>query len=182
MNNKFGAKWTLFAGTFGYALYVGSYLCIFPIRVIKGWYSCQFVRAINIHSNAGGFVIGAGAFLGVTAALLWTAQGSLMLSYPTEGQKGIFISIFWGIFNLGAVVGSSVSFGQNFKSTVRSFVFNLRLSSYIPTVVRIIVVCHALETDMNILTSNTVFPSRKWDICMFFFINSLTQPNIHPCV
>ena len=41
-----------------------------------------------------------------------------MLSYCTEAQKGLFISIFWAIFNLGAVVGSVVSFGQNFRSTV----------------------------------------------------------------
>ncbi|KAF8838976.1 MFS general substrate transporter [Paxillus ammoniavirescens] len=100
VNNKIGAKWTLFLGSFGYALYVGSYL------------------AVNIHPNAGGFVVGAGAALGVTAAFLWTAQGSIMLSYATEAQKGVFISIFWGIFNLGAVVGSAVSFGQNFHSTV----------------------------------------------------------------
>ncbi|KAF9234668.1 hypothetical protein BU15DRAFT_89902 [Melanogaster broomeanus] len=91
VNNKIGAKWTLFLGTFGYALYVGSYL------------------AINIHSNAGNFVVGAGAVLGVTAAFLWTAQGSIMLSYATEAQKGTFIGIFWAIFNLGAV---------NFHSTV----------------------------------------------------------------
>lgn len=91
------------------------------------WCSCRFVRAINIHPDAGGFVIGAGAILGITAAFLWTAQGSLMLSYPTEAQKGIFISIFWGIFNLGAVVGSSVSFGQNFHSTVRLFAFKVKL-------------------------------------------------------
>ncbi|KIJ14046.1 hypothetical protein PAXINDRAFT_156287 [Paxillus involutus ATCC 200175] len=99
VNNKIGAKWTLFLGSFGYALYEGSYL------------------AVNIHPNAGGFVVGAGAALGVTAAFLWTAQGSIMLSYATEAQKGVFISIFWGIFNLGAVVGSAVSFGQNFHST-----------------------------------------------------------------
>lgn len=43
-----------------------------------------------------------------------------MLSYPTESQKGLFIGIFWGIFNLGAVVGASVSLGQNFHSTVRA--------------------------------------------------------------
>lgn len=43
-----------------------------------------------------------------------------MLSYATENQKGKFIAIFWGIFNLGAVVGASVSLGQNFHSTVRS--------------------------------------------------------------
>ena len=42
-----------------------------------------------------------------------------MLSYATEDQKGRFIAIFWGIFNLGAVVGASVSLGQNFHSTVR---------------------------------------------------------------
>ncbi|KAG9310065.1 major facilitator superfamily domain-containing protein [Chiua virens] len=102
VNNKIGAKWTLFLGSFGYALYVGSYL------------------AINIHPNSGDFVIGAGAILGVTAAFLWTAQGALMLSYPTEAQKGVFISIFWAIFNLGAVVGASVSLGENFHSTVGS--------------------------------------------------------------
>ena len=41
-----------------------------------------------------------------------------MMAYPTEGQKGIFVGVFWGIFNLGGVVGSSVAFGQNFHSTV----------------------------------------------------------------
>jgi len=73
---------------------------------------------MNIHPNAGGFVIAAGAILGICAGLLWTAQGSLMLAYPTENQKGRFISIFWSIFNLGAVVGASVAVGTNFNSTV----------------------------------------------------------------
>lgn len=41
-----------------------------------------------------------------------------MMSYATESQKGTFIGIFWAIFNLGAVVGSAVSLGQNFHSTV----------------------------------------------------------------
>ena len=75
--------------------------------------------AMNIHPGAGPFVIAAGAILGICAGLLWTAQGSLMLAYPTEDQKGKFIGIFWGIFNMGAVVGASVSLGQNFHSTVR---------------------------------------------------------------
>jgi len=52
--------------------------------------------------------------------MLWTAQGSLMLAYPTETQKGKFIGIFWAIFNLGAVVGACVSLGQNFHSTANS--------------------------------------------------------------
>lgn len=42
--------------------------------------------ALNIHPHAGAFVITAGAILGLCAGLLWTAQGSLMLAYPT-GQS-----------------------------------------------------------------------------------------------
>ena len=74
---------------------------------------------VNIHPNTGGYVIAMGAVLGICAGLLWTAQGSLMLAYPTESQKGRFIGIFWSMFNLGGVVGASVSLGQNFHSTVR---------------------------------------------------------------
>lgn len=65
-------------------------------------------------------MIVAGAILGICAGLLWTAQGSLMLAYPTENQKGLFIGIFWSIFNLGGVVGAAVSLGQNFHSEVCS--------------------------------------------------------------
>jgi hypothetical protein len=86
----------------------------------------NFFSAMNIHPNAGGFVIAAGAILGICAGLLWTAQGSLMLAYPTEAQKGQYIGVFWSIFNLGGVVGSSVSLGQNWTSTVRiSFSFDI---------------------------------------------------------
>ncbi|KAJ3501464.1 hypothetical protein NLJ89_g9326 [Agrocybe chaxingu] len=102
INNKLGSRLTLLLGTTGYSLYIGSFL------------------AINIHPNTGPFVITAGAILGICAGLLWTAQGSLMLAYPTETQKGKFIGIFWAIFNLGAVVGASVSLGQNFHSTANS--------------------------------------------------------------
>ncbi|KAI0685541.1 MFS general substrate transporter [Cytidiella melzeri] len=100
INNVLGSKITLLLGSSGYALYIGSYL------------------AVNIHPDAGGFVIAAGSILGICAGLLWTAQGSLMLGYPTENQKGRFIGIFWSIFNLGGVVGASVSLGQNFHSEI----------------------------------------------------------------
>ncbi|KAI0307393.1 MFS general substrate transporter [Multifurca ochricompacta] len=102
INNILGPRLTLFLGSFGYAIYIGSYL------------------AVNIHNKAGGFVIAAGAVLGLCAGMLWTAQGSLMLAYPTENQKGKFIGIFWSIFNLGGVVGASVSLGQNSHSEVFS--------------------------------------------------------------
>ncbi|OJT12892.1 UNC93-like protein [Trametes pubescens] len=100
INNVLGSRLTLLLGSTGYALYIGSYL------------------AYNIHRDAGGFVIGAGVVLGICAGLLWTAQGSLMLAYPTEGQKGMFIGIFWSIFNLGGVVGAAVSLGNNFDNTI----------------------------------------------------------------
>ncbi|KAB5592997.1 hypothetical protein CTheo_3551 [Ceratobasidium theobromae] len=100
--NKLGPRLTLLIGTTGYSLYIGSYL------------------ATNLHDNAGWFIIFAGAILGLCAGLLWTAQGSLMLAYPTESDKGLYISIFWSIFNLGAVVGASVALGQNFQNTANS--------------------------------------------------------------
>ncbi|EGO03433.1 hypothetical protein SERLA73DRAFT_69300 [Serpula lacrymans var. lacrymans S7.3] len=89
VNNVLGSRLTLVLGTWGYSLYIASFL------------------AVNIHPGAGDFVTTAGAILGICASLLWTAQGSLMLAYPTEAQKGRFIGIFWAIFNLGAVVGAS---------------------------------------------------------------------------
>ncbi|PPQ97669.1 hypothetical protein CVT26_002481 [Gymnopilus dilepis] len=104
INNKLGSRLTLLLGITGYSLYIGAYL------------------ALNIHPHAGAFLITAGAILGICAGLLWTAQGSLMLAYPTEDQKGKFIGIFWAIFNLGAVVGAAVPLGQNFHSTVRIIV------------------------------------------------------------
>ncbi|KAG2043284.1 MFS general substrate transporter [Suillus americanus] len=102
INNILGPRWTLMLGTLGYSLYIASFL------------------VINIHPDAGAFVITAGAILGICAALLWTAQGSLMMAYPTEAQKGMFISIFWTIFNLGGIMGSAVAFGTSFKNTVIS--------------------------------------------------------------
>ena len=85
--NRLGIKLTLSCGGLGYFLYVASYL------------------SYNHNQNAG-FVIFAGAFLGVCAGLLWTAQGAIMMSYPDEASKGRYISWFWMIFNLGAVIGS----------------------------------------------------------------------------
>ncbi|KAF8133188.1 MFS general substrate transporter [Boletus edulis] len=100
INNRLGPRLTLTLGTWGYSLYIASFLIA------------------KIHPGAGFFVVTSGAILGVCASLLWTAQGSLMMSYPTEAQKGVFIGMFWAILSLGGVVGSAVAFGQNFNSTV----------------------------------------------------------------
>ena len=39
-----------------------------------------------------------------------------MMSYPPEHKKGRYISYFWIIFNLGAVIGSLIPLGQNINS------------------------------------------------------------------
>lgn len=84
---------------------------------------------MNIHQGAGSFVVAAGAILGLCAALLWTAQGSLMMAYPTEMQKGKFVAIFWSIFNLGGVIGSAVALGLNWGSAGG----NVSNSTYVST-------------------------------------------------
>jgi MFS family permease len=89
--NRLGLRLTLSIGGLGYCIYGASFLS----------YS---------HNQNRGFVIFAGAFLGLCAGLLWTAQGAIMMSYPPEESKGRYISWFWIIFNMGAVIGSLVSF------------------------------------------------------------------------
>ncbi|KAK4102463.1 MFS general substrate transporter [Parathielavia hyrcaniae] len=96
--NMLGVRATLAFGGLGYCIYTASFLC----------YN---------HTQNHGFVVFAGAFLGVCAGLLWTAQGTIMMSYPEEDKKGRYISYFWIIFNMGAVIGSLVPLGQNVNAT-----------------------------------------------------------------
>lgn len=94
ITNKLGIRWTLSLGGLGYSVYISAYLCY------------------NYTQNFG-YIIFAGAILGVCAGMLWSAQGVIILSYPTEQEKGRFISWFWMIFNLGGVIGSLVSSTQS---------------------------------------------------------------------
>ncbi|KAF9432990.1 hypothetical protein BGZ76_010025 [Entomortierella beljakovae] len=55
----------------------------------------------------------AGILLGLGAGLIWVTQGAMMMSYPTEDNKGKYISTFWAIFNLGAVLGSVLPLALN---------------------------------------------------------------------
>lgn len=86
-------------GTTGYALYIGS-LWNFQVNGTR-W-----------------FLILAGGILGFTASLFWAAQGSVMMSYPTEKDKGRSFSLFWAIFQLGTLIGSSIALGIQFHSTL----------------------------------------------------------------
>jgi len=92
--NKLGVKWTLAFGGVGY--------CIYAISLL-----------VSVHASVAGFNIFAGVWLGICAGLLWTAQGTIMISYPNEKQKGKYFAWFWGIFNMGAVIGSLIPLGEN---------------------------------------------------------------------
>jgi hypothetical protein len=65
-----------------------------------------------------------GARCGLSAAFLWTADRTGISSYATEDKKGLYVSIFWTIYQVGTVVGSAIPVGQNWhagtgnKSTV----------------------------------------------------------------
>ncbi|KAI9148420.1 Extracellular metalloproteinase mep [Paramyrothecium foliicola] len=96
--NRIGLRFTLSFGGIGYCVYAASFL------------------AYN-HTQNRGFVVFAGAFLGVCAGLLWTAQGAVMMAYPPEHEKGRYISWFWVIFNMGAVIGALIPLAQNINNS-----------------------------------------------------------------
>ncbi|XP_058206330.1 UNC93-like protein 1 [Rhododendron vialii] len=94
--NILGPRATLFAGCSTYVPYAGSFL----------YYN---------HYQHQSFAIVAGAILGVGAGLLWAGQGAMMTSYPPPDRKGIYISLFWSIFNLGGVIGGLIPFILNYS-------------------------------------------------------------------
>lgn len=96
--NKVGPSTSMVLGGSTYALYTGSLL----------YYN---------HKHRDGFPIVAGAILGFGAALLWTGQGAIMLSYPTESNKGKYIGLFWVIFNVGGVLGSLIPIALNWNGS-----------------------------------------------------------------
>ncbi|KAM0226497.1 hypothetical protein ACHAPQ_009873 [Fusarium lateritium] len=94
--NRLGVKLTLAFGGIGYGIYTISILL-----------------EVHLKNDVHPFNILAGVLLGVCAAMLWTAQGTIMISYPHEHQKGHYFAWFWGIFNMGAVIGSLIPLGDN---------------------------------------------------------------------
>ncbi|KAI9294180.1 MFS general substrate transporter [Neoconidiobolus thromboides FSU 785] len=102
INNILGTKLTMLIGCLTFALYSGSLLAY---------------NSIENHAIGSPLVIAAGAILGIGAAMLWSAQGALMMAYPLESEKGKFISVFWVIFNIGGVLGGLISFGINFNNS-----------------------------------------------------------------
>jgi len=95
VTNVCGSRLTLFLGTTGYASLVAASL----------------VLALLGHSPLTDTIVNlGGAGCGIGAALLWTAQGRLMLEYSNGADQGRIFAIFWALFNLSALVGGLLTF------------------------------------------------------------------------
>jgi MFS family permease len=65
------------------------------------------------HTQTGWILIFGGVVLGILSSFSWTAQGAMLMSYPTTETKGKYMSLNLIEFNAGATIGSAVSKKQN---------------------------------------------------------------------
>ncbi|KAK0449418.1 MFS general substrate transporter [Armillaria borealis] len=161
VNSVLGPKITFLVGSMGYGLYIGSYLII------------------NIHSNAGGFVIAAEYILGMCARLLRTTLGSLMTAYPTETQKGKFFRIFWSIFDLG-----SVAAGRNWTSTVNTVDNGTYIGFLVLTLIGVLISTLMANPDKMIRSDGTKVTTARhlsWTTeIISLFVTLKTDSNDYP--
>jgi len=94
--NMLGPRVTLFIGALGYPIYVAALL---------------FAGLEDVLPESS--ILVASAILGICAALTWTAQGALIMAYPTPETKGSYFSYFWILFNAGGVCNSFFIFVSN---------------------------------------------------------------------
>ncbi|KAK6615494.1 hypothetical protein ACHAPF_001568 [Botrytis cinerea] len=96
--NVVGLKASLFVGGISYVVYAGSFLAY-------------------KHIENRGLLIFGGSFLGLCAGPFWAAQGAMLISYPSDEQKGRSTSWFWAIYNSGAAIGSLVTLFQELQTS-----------------------------------------------------------------
>jgi len=101
--NMLGPRLMMFAGGAAYLLFFVSLLLCGPLHA----FPLPLVTAFA-------------SLVGVGAAFLWSANAAMLLSYPTESTKASYISTFWVIFNLGAVIGGIQSFLTNLDGGAES--------------------------------------------------------------
>ncbi|KAL7752280.1 hypothetical protein RI367_002326 [Sorochytrium milnesiophthora] len=102
IHNLLGVKLSLVLGALPYCLYS-----------LALW---NTVHHDDKNSPAQHLSVAAGALLGIGAGVMWTAQGAIMMSYPTEANKGKYIAIFWAIFNVGPVLGNLMTTALNWSN------------------------------------------------------------------
>ncbi|KAJ7553459.1 hypothetical protein O6H91_06G098900 [Diphasiastrum complanatum] len=119
-NNSLTALYATFAvfGLLGGGAYnlLGPRICILLGCSFYVLYAGSFLS----YNHNEGFVVAAGALLGVGAGLLWAGQGAMLMSYPPAESKGRYISLFWVIFNLGGLLGGFIPFSLNYNNKAGS--------------------------------------------------------------
>lgn len=100
ITNKLGSRRTIFVGILGYATLV---LC----SLLYFW------------TGMGWIVVLGASILGCGAALLWTAQGRLILQYAAVAEtcknsqkvrSGTIMGVFWAVYQCSSLVGGAISF------------------------------------------------------------------------
>jgi len=110
---------TLYATFSIFGVLSGSLFNILGTKILMSFGSLTYAfYAISVYlwgtdEKYASMAIIAAAILGLGAACLWGAQGTMTLSYALEAQKGLFFGIFWLIFNMGGVMGGFISMGIN---------------------------------------------------------------------
>ncbi|KAF8527254.1 hypothetical protein JB92DRAFT_3107789 [Gautieria morchelliformis] len=110
------ANGTLY-GLFTLAGFVSGAICNIlgpPVALFIGTLGYALCRCSLVGTKW--FLIFAGGLLGLSAALLWSAQGEIIMGYPLEKDNGKAFSLFWAILQFGAFIGSVVSLAINIES------------------------------------------------------------------
>jgi len=96
ITTSLGCKLTMFLGICGYACMVVAGLIYFEGNPAKDNACCHGLQWI---------VIGGNALCGFGAAILWTAQGRMILEYTSDENRGFLFGIFWAFFQAAALIG-----------------------------------------------------------------------------
>jgi hypothetical protein len=132
VTNQWGSRITMCVGILGYATLVAASLIYFVVN--------EADAAGDGKPRMGWIVVLGGAILGCGAALLWTAQGRLLLQYAaraealaagirtgviatngsescstkatteSSSQSGMLLGVFWAVFQCSSLVGGAMSF------------------------------------------------------------------------
>ncbi|KAK9764298.1 hypothetical protein K7432_008305 [Basidiobolus ranarum] len=136
-HNYLGPRISVIFGCIPYMIYV---CCLWLYREFK----------VDFLPVVGSVILGAGA------SLLWTAAGTIIMSYPMENQKGRFFGIFWILFNLGSLISGFLPFFSTQSNYITIWflclmAFGLCLSYFMVSPARVI------REDGSRVTSKTGF-------------------------
>ncbi|KAI9837973.1 MAG: hypothetical protein M1819_006127 [Sarea resinae] len=100
VGNIVGLKWVLVLGTLGYVPYSAALYC-------------------NSAFGTQWFLLFGAATCGISASALWTAESAIGVGYPEPARRGLYISIWLTLNQLGSVIGSCILLGMSVGKDVK---------------------------------------------------------------